>query len=206
MLAEEEELYWKYSIPTTATFKVKYTENCAICNDNVEFIEWLSKFLVANIPNDILQNAIKIKFNIVVDSDTLQYHKLHILTEYKTKEEIRQKAIEDFESIESDLPRISNEKKAMETAIRMLYAKILEMEQRNNTGREFLMSIHELKGLIEMKLKLTNELPADDVRLNLADIIKMGDNKMRVTKKKEDDEDYADDESGEEVILPEIKK
>jgi len=208
MIKEEEELFWKYNIPEIAKFKVKYTESCNVCNAPLEFVEWLSKFLVTNIPIDALQNVVRKKFNIIIDSESLLCHRMHILVEYQTNEEIRTQATEDFKKIESDLPKITDEKKAMETAIRMLYAKILDMEHRGDTGKEFLMAIRELKGLIEMKLKLTNELPADDVRLNLSDIIKIGGKPMKkIDDDDDDDDDFKDEDSkGEAIILPEIKE
>ena len=184
MLSDKEEsLFWKYNVPLNVECNIRVAENCPICEGDEYFREWLSRYLISNIPTDVLQQFIEENFGMIVDSAVLTEHRSHIIVKYLTDEEIRKKAAEDFGAIMSDLDSKGiDEKKAMDTSIRMLYAKILQMQKEGETGKEFLMAIHELKTYIEMKLKMKRELPEESNKLDLKDMVRID-----VSDRREDD-------------------
>ena len=171
---EEERLQWNYNIPITAKFKIIKSLDCNLCSEE-NLIAWLSPYLYAELPFDVLSTIIYRKFGIIVDENSLAEHKKHVLIVYKTDNDIKEAAIKDFETIMSDVNSDDvDEKKAMDSCIRSLYARKLLFEKEGNVGRDYLMTCDELRKYIEMKLKLKKELPDETVKINLSDIIKMG--------------------------------
>lgn len=170
----EQNFFWKYRIPVNIECQLKRADSCPICTGDERFANWLSRFLISDVPTDVLQKFIDDNFNMYIDDSILIEHRKHIIVHYLTDAEVREKAVEDFTTIMSDLDSGSiDEKKAMDTSIRMLYAKILQMQKAGDTSKEFLMSMHELKSFIEMKLKMKRELPEESTKINLAEIIKI---------------------------------
>jgi len=170
---DEEKLRWNYNICRNAEYKVIKRDNCPICQEEA-LCDWLSPYLTADVPYDVLSSMVHRNFKMIIDEDCLEEHKNHIIVHHLSDEEVRKKAASDFHLILSDPDNSKvDEKKAMDSVIRSLYGRKLLLEKEGKLGSEYLATCEELRKYVEMKLKLKKELPEESTKIDLKDLIKL---------------------------------
>lgn len=172
---EEDKLEWDYNIPKSLSYELIEDDNCYLCKDKALGI-WTAKYLTANVPYDKILELIDIHFGDIVTREMLLEHKRHIRISFMLDTEIRNKAIDDIKKIESDLGAKVDEKKALESQIRSMYARKIYMESNGIYDKTYVEINKTLKSLIELKLKMKNELGDHQTKTSLEDIIKINVN------------------------------
>jgi hypothetical protein len=178
----EDELEWKYNIPRSLRFVYNKVENCKICS-NSEVNDWIDPYVVAGVPFSELKNILKEHFLFEIEENDIDGHKNHIKTKFYGDDEIKNNIIEQIKQIESDIPRVIDEKQVLESSIRSLYARKLYLEKIGEYGFEYKTIVSQLKNFLELKLKMKGELVDENVRVSIADLVKLGEiNESKSTK------------------------
>ena len=170
-IVEADRLEWDYNVPKNITFEYTDAPNCIICfNDKLR--EWLSPFLVANVPAEKLTPILEKYFGVLLNIDAINEHRNHIVAKYQADDSIRESAEEQIKRIESDLPTKIDEDAALESTLRGLMARKLQLEKLKEYGQEYVKLAQQITKIVELKKKIKKELPTD-LNITLKDLIKV---------------------------------
>jgi len=188
-IIEADRLDWDYNVPKNVIFEYRNGENCPICQDN-GIKSWISPYLVANVPSEKLIPIINKYFGVLLNNDIVNEHKTHIFCKHQADDEVREKVEKEMRMIESDLPSKVNEDYLLESSLRSLYNRKLEMDSKGEYGKEYVMLIQQITKMIELKKKIKMQIP-DSITVSLKDLIKVGMDNESITNSKSNSEPRA---------------
>lgn len=171
MLREEEKkLEWEYNVPFYLSFSYKDAPSCTICKAE-KIRDWLSPFIVANVPYDKLVFLLKRYFDFETTESIIENHRKHIIASYDPDNDLNDKVIADMKIINAEMGAKIDEKQVLESALRSLHARKLLLEKNANYGGEWFNVVSKLTKLIELKLKMKGEIKEGETKVNIGDLI-----------------------------------
>jgi predicted house-cleaning noncanonical NTP pyrophosphatase (MazG superfamily) len=176
---EVNKMIWDYDIPQSIDYLVEIHDNCEICK-NTDVKDWSAPFIAANVNYDQIIKAIEKMFGFITTPEIIANHRTHIKTNIVTDAEVKSSFKRQMELIESDTPKKIDEKVALESLIRGLYARKQFLEKTDQYGKEYIFNAQQLKQAIELKLKMKNELQEPSERATLHDIVKLFEIKRKI--------------------------
>ena len=169
----EEEIMFDYNIQTTSMFNinVESNPNCPICK-NVDIAKESAPFFYSTIPNDVLVEFMKEKYGLDLIEKDIEEHRTHVKLLHD--EELQRKISEDYDLIDGDKSKKTNDDTIIESSIRALYARRLFLEKKSEFGKEWLETTDKLKGWIELKLKKEKKIDDNpEFSVSFGDLLKL---------------------------------
>lgn len=190
-ILDEEEIRWKYRIPTNFNYTFASIKECKICA-NSEVADYSAPMFTAGVPVEIISGYIKQKFNTLFSIEEMIAHIEHITAVHKSVD-IDAELGKELNMIDGDIKVQINEDIALDSALRSLYYKKVKMDREGADPKEYNDNMDRLIKTIELKHRKKLRQKGDADRVGIGDLFDIKIVRKDVTN---NDTENTDDEKG----------
>jgi len=188
-ILDENRIRWDYDVPEKGEYEYTFgNDRISSMKKQVDlegtlYRDWLADFVVAGVPADILVLLSKENFSIEVTEQNIEEFSDNLIANKLNSSYDRFKYIikNQYDNIEADGKKEVDESIALNSLLRSLHSKKLELEDEGKTDtKEYFNIIETLRKTIELKLKAEKKIDSG-ITLSMEDLIKVDRNDIKDT-------------------------